>query len=931
MIRDLTDASFDIIFLQETLVLEDRLGDLAFIDEKYDSIGIGAIYSERAISASSGRAEVGLACLWKRDGNFKILKIILEDKLLALQMQIGSHCILLVNVYVKSDLWEVNTHNEYLEYLGQLENLMANVQFDGIYFIGDFNADPFSGRSWNNLCGFMERNLLQCLDFNCMDSSTFTFLSYGNNFSKWLDYFVGRNTKAVTATSFKVLYEVVGSDHFPLTAVIQIKEKPSHEDNRNRALEEGPCNRFIDWVNLTQSEINRIEETALSIMGNYVSKKCVRCSRLGCRNNKHLKEIDDSLALMITSVCIASEFVIKTTRKKNKLKVIPGWNRNVKDLHVKARYDFLKWMQTGKERQSEEHRNMCESRKKFKKALNDCKINELREISISVEEKFKNKDMKTFWRDVKATCNTIKRSKMIDGEAENGSIIQIFNTKFLSAGDQQQNTNAEINLLNRIRASWGSRYKMNLKISTVSLKNFIKRLNTGMGHDGIHSSFLKRVTDKFLNNIAHLINACYGHCYIPSELLKGDINPIIKNQTGNCIDSCNYRPVMQSSCFLKIIEIQVLDVLEEKVVFNVRQFGFKKGTSTTDACYILKEIVHKYTRGKGKVFTAFIDLSKAFDKVDHLILGNILLDNNLPIDIILLIMHYLRNQTARIIWNDAKGDYFNIEEGVRQGGILSPFLLKLYLNSVISAVSEMEIGCRLGFTRINILAYADDIVLIADTNENLDRLYTTLVDNLERLKLIVNRSKTKCMIFDRSRFGNNIEDITLRNDTLACVNEYKYLGHEIERNLAVTKDIECRFQQFYSQFNVVYRKFHFVSIETFIYLFNSYCMPEYGLALWIIRDILKNHMFKVFKVAYHNALKKIVGASTCHSNHDVANYCNQFLFNHYVVFLHSRYFKRVMNPNNSLIKTCLPFLKRGYLLSSLTKTLKENYEISFTD
>ena len=234
------------------------MGDLAFIDEKYDSIGIGAIDSKRAISASSGRAEGGLACLWKRDGKFKILKIILEDKLLALQIQISSHCILLVNVYVRSDLWEVNTHNEYLEYLGQLENLMANVHFDSIYLVGDSNADPFSGRSWNNLCGFMERNLLQCLDFSCMDSSTFTFLSYGNNFNKWLDHFVGRDTKDITVKSFKVLYEVVGPDHFPLTAVIQIKDKPSREDNRNIALEEDSCNRFIDWVNLTQNEIKRI-------------------------------------------------------------------------------------------------------------------------------------------------------------------------------------------------------------------------------------------------------------------------------------------------------------------------------------------------------------------------------------------------------------------------------------------------------------------------------------------------------------------------------------------------------------------------------------------------------------------------------------------------------------------------------------------------
>ena len=142
-------------------------------------------------------------------------------------------------------------------------------------------------------------------------------------------------------------------------------------------------------------------------------------------------------------------------------------------------------------RENQKNIGICvKAERSLKKALNDCKINELREISISVE-KFKNKDMKTFWRDVKATRNKIKRYKMIDGETENGSIIQIFNTKFLSAGDHQQNSNAEINLLNRIRASWGNRYKMNLKISTVSLRNFIKRLNTGMGHDGIHSNFFK--------------------------------------------------------------------------------------------------------------------------------------------------------------------------------------------------------------------------------------------------------------------------------------------------------------------------------------------------------------------------------------------------------------------------------------------------------
>ena len=138
-------------------------------------------------------------------------------------------------------------------------------------------------------------------------------------------------------------------------------------------------------------------------------------------------------------------------------------------------------------------------------------------------------------------------------------------------------------------------------------------------------------------------------------------------------------------------------------------------------------------------------------------------------------------------------------------------------------------------------------------------------------------------------------------------------------------------QQFYTQFNIVHRKFHAVSIETFLYLFNSYCIPEYGLALWHNIDIMKKHMFKVLRLAYHNALKKVVGVSVSHSSHDVANYCNQFLFEHYLVFLQTRYFKRMLSSNNTLVRLCRPFLKRGYLLTSLMKTLKEKYSIYFTE
>ena len=62
------------------------------------------------------------------------------------------------------------------------------------------------------------------------------------------------------------------------------------------------------------------------------------------------------------------------------------------------------------------------------------------------------------------------------------------------------------------------------------------------------------------------------------------MNPTIKDVKGNVTDSANYRPVMQSSCFLKIFELHILSILEEKIHFNPRQFGFKKGCSTSAAC-----------------------------------------------------------------------------------------------------------------------------------------------------------------------------------------------------------------------------------------------------------------------------------------------------------------------------------------------------------
>ena len=145
LIRKLTDEAFDIIFLEETLLLEDRQGDLAFIDERYESVRVGAYYSEKPLTANAGRAEGGLACLWKKDAAFKVTKIFMEEKYLGIEVTFGNRKALIVNVYIRSDIWEARTLDAYLNYLSDLEHLFSSTGFNSLYILGDFNADPYSG------------------------------------------------------------------------------------------------------------------------------------------------------------------------------------------------------------------------------------------------------------------------------------------------------------------------------------------------------------------------------------------------------------------------------------------------------------------------------------------------------------------------------------------------------------------------------------------------------------------------------------------------------------------------------------------------------------------------------------------------------------------------------------------------------------------
>ena len=90
--------------------------------------------------------------------------------------------------------------------------------------------------------------------------------------------------------------------------------------------------------------------------------------------------------------------------------------------------------------------------------------------------------------------------------------------------------------------------------SPTDLDVAIDRLDPGTGFESVHTSHIKSSKRCYHNLLCKLYNKLITHAYIPHSMLKGHIHSTVKNSSGNKTDSKNYRTVMNSSSFLKVIE-----------------------------------------------------------------------------------------------------------------------------------------------------------------------------------------------------------------------------------------------------------------------------------------------------------------------------------------------------------------------------------------
>ena len=172
------------------------------------------------------------------------------------------------------------------------------------------------------------------------------------------------------------------------------------------------------------------------------------------------------------------------------------------------------------------------------------------------------------------------------------------------------------------------------------------------------------------------------------------------------------------------------------------QAGFRKGRGTRDQIANIRWILEKAREFQKNIYFCFIDYAKAFDCVD---LWRILKEMGKTDDLTCLLRNLYTGQEATVRTGHGTTDWFQIGKGVHQGCILSPCLFNLYAEYIMrnAGLDEAQAGIKIAGRNINNLRYADDAILMTESEEELKRLLMKVKEESEKVGLKFNIQKPK--------------------------------------------------------------------------------------------------------------------------------------------------------------------------------------------
>ena len=291
----------------------------------------------------------------------------------------------------------------------------------------------------------------------------------------------------------------------------------------------------------------------------------------------------------------------------------------------------------------------------------------------------------------------------------------------------------------------------------------------------IPAKFFKAGAPALCCILSNLINDSFSTGIFPQTLKLARVTPIFKE--GSPYVAANYRPISIISVIAKLVEKLVynrlIKYIEKNSIINNSQFGFRSGHSTTHAITSIHERILENINNNQHTVSIYLDLSKAFDCVNHSILIKKLHHYGIRGVALEFFKSYLSNRQQLTIVNGEVSNILSLICGVPQGSTLGPLLFLLYINDLATASNFM------------VSLFADDTCLLL-SNENLNSLENACNEELVNInnwflanKLTANLSKASKYMLTVGKLTTKHPDnfrLMMGNTLLEKVNKVKYLG-----------------------------------------------------------------------------------------------------------------------------------------------------------
>ena len=303
------------------------------------------------------------------------------------------------------------------------------------------------------------------------------------------------------------------------------------------------------------------------------------------------------------------------------------------------------------------------------------------------------------------------------------------------------------------------------------------------GHDNISAKLVKSLKDELKKPISILANKSIAEGTFPDNYKIAEVVPIYKSK--NKSDINNYRPISLlptiSKILEKLIHKRIYKFLMKNKIFYDSQYGFRSKHSTNDAITELVTDLTNNIEDKLNSLSIFLDLSKAFDTIDHKILLNKLSNYGIRGTSLKWFESYLNNRKQYVKINRTKSTTKNVTCGVPQGSVLGPLLFIIYTNDLPNS---------LNYTHA--ILFADDTTIYTKS-DNIKTLYQNVNSDLNGLnewfkanKLSLNVGKTHYMLLTNNNTPESITnqyDIKIGMEEIERKKHVKFLGVVIDDNL----------------------------------------------------------------------------------------------------------------------------------------------------